>query len=156
MDNFENTTPMILVAAAILLAVLGVVLLIIAKKKKPIDMDLMEGREFEFYCADLLQDSGFQNVRVTRESGDFGIDVLAEREGISYAIQCKRYSDLVGIKAVQEAYAGRDLYDCMVGVVMTNQYFSKPAIQAAQKLKILLWDRDYVQWMEDGCEDYTG
>ena len=117
-------------------------------------MDLMEGREFEFYCADLLQDSGFQNVRVTRESGDFGIDVLAEREGISYAIQCKRYSDLVGIKAVQEAYAGRDLYDCMVGVVMTNQYFSKPAIQAAQKLKILLWDRDYVQWMEDGCEDY--
>ena len=44
----------------------------------------------------------------------------------------------------------------MVGVVMTNQYFSKPAIQAAQKLKILLWDRDYVQWMEDGCEDYTG
>lgn len=68
MDNFEITTPMILVAAAILLAVLGVVLLIIAKKKKPIDMDLMEGREFEFYCADLLQDSGFQNVRVTRES----------------------------------------------------------------------------------------
>lgn len=54
MDNFEITTPMILVAAAILLAVLGVVLLIIAKKKKPIDMDLMEGREFEFtvqtYC----------------------------------------------------------------------------------------------------------
>ncbi len=49
---------------------------------------------------------------------------------------------------MQEAYAGRDYYDRMVGAVLTNQYFTKPAVQAARKLKILLWDRDYLQDME--------
>jgi restriction system protein len=32
----------------------------------------------------------------------------------------------------------------MVGVVMTNQYFTEPAVKAAKKLKIMLWDRDYI------------
>lgn len=53
----------------------------------------------------------------------------------------------MGIKAVQEAYAGRDYYDRMVGVVMTNQYFTSPAVDAARKLKILLWDRGYLDGM---------
>ena len=56
-----------------------------------------------------------------------------------------------GVKAVQEAYAGRDYYDRMVGAVLTNQYFTQPAVEAAQKLKILLWDRGY---LEDMAEEY--
>ena len=54
----------------------------------------------------------------------------------------------MGVKAVQEAYAGRDYYDRMVGVVITNHYFTQPAVEAARKLKILLWDRDYLGEME--------
>ena len=53
------------------------------------------------------------------------------------------------MKAVQEAYAGRDFYDRMVGCVLTNQYFTKPAAEAARKLKILLWDRDFLQSLEE-------
>lgn len=112
-------------------------------------MDLMEGHEFERYCADLLTNHGFQEVQVTRESGDFGVDILAQREGITYAIQCKCYSAPVGVKAIQEVYAGRDYYERMVGVVMTNQYFTAPAIRFAQKLKVVLWDRDYIEAMEE-------
>jgi restriction system protein len=37
----------------------------------------------------------------------------------------------------------------MVGAVMTNQYFTQPAVEAAGKLKILLWDRDYITAIED-------
>ena len=48
------------------------------------------------------------------------------------------------MRAVQEAYAGRDSSDRMGGAVMTNQYFTDPAVEAARKLKILLWDRDYL------------
>ena len=48
---------------------------------------------------------------------------------------------------MQEAYAGRDYYDRMVGAVMTNQYFTAPAVNAARKLKILLWDRGYLENM---------
>lgn len=112
------------------------------------ERDHMDGFDFEYYCADLLSENGFADVKVTRSSGDYGVDILAEKEGVTYAIQCKRYTGLVGIKAVQEAYSGRDYYDRMVGAVLTNQYFTKSAVQAARKLKILLWDRDYLQAME--------
>lgn len=110
-------------------------------------MDLMEGHEFEYYCADLLRRAGFLEVEVTRGSGDYGVDILAELGGVTYAVQCKRYDGPVGVKAVQEAYAGRDYYDRMVGAVMTNQYFTRPAVEVARKLKILLWDRGYLESM---------
>lgn len=112
-------------------------------------LDSMEGLEFEYYCADLLAANGFIEVEVTKGSGDYGIDILAEKDGVTYAVQCKRYTGLVGVKAIQEAYAGRDCYDRMVGAVMTNQYFTKPAAEAARKLKILMWDRDYIEFLED-------
>ena len=117
------------------------------RKRYPNEMDLMEGHEFEFFCADLLRKKGFVEVEVTKGSGDYGIDILAEKEGITYAIQCKCYGVPIGVKAIQEAYAGRDYYDRMVGAVMTNQYFTAPAVEAAKKLKILLWDRGYLERM---------
>ena len=107
----------------------------------------MEGHEFEYFCADLLEKRGFEEVEVTKGSGDYGVDILAEKDGVTYAIQCKRYDGPVGVKAVQEAYAGRDYYDCMVGAVLTNQYFTTPAVEAAKKLKILLWDGGYLESM---------
>ena len=111
----------------------------------------MDGHEFEYFCADLLEQRGFVEVEVTRGSGDYGIDILAEKDGVTYAVQCKRYAAPVGVKAIQEAYAGRDYYDRMVGAVMTNQYFTAPAVEAAKKLKILLWDGGYVEsMMEEG------
>ncbi len=111
------------------------------------ELDGMEGHEFERFCADLLKRHGFQEVEVTKGSGDFGVDVLAEKDGVTYAVQCKRYDAPVGVKAVQEACAGREYYDRMVGAVMTNQYFTQPAVDAAKKLKILLWDRGYLESM---------
>lgn len=110
-------------------------------------IDEMEGVEFEKFCAELLKNRGFIEVEITKSSGDFGVDILAEKEGVTYAIQCKRYTEAVGVKAVQEACAGREYYDRMVGVVMTNQYFTEPAVKAAKKLKILLWDRGYLDEM---------
>ena len=86
-------------------------------------------------------------MQVTSSSGDFGIDILAKKEGVTYAIQCKRYTEPVGVAAVQQACAGREYYDRMVGAVMTNQYFTEPAKKAAKKCKILLWDRDDLEEM---------
>ena len=133
-------------AAAVVLG-LAVRMIRGARRRRTNDMDFIEGHEFEYYCAELLEKCGFQEVEVTRGSGDYGIDILAEKDGVTYAIQCKRYNAPVGVKAVQEAYAGRDYYDRMVGAVLTNQYFTQPAAEAARKLKILLWDRGYLESM---------
>lgn len=136
---------LVLVAALVVAAVL--LCKVFRKNDRGRQLDEMEGYDFEYFCADLLQQHGFIEVEVTKTSGDYGIDILAEKEGVTYAIQCKRYHDPVGVKAIQEAYAGRDFYDCMVGAVMTNQYFTQPAVDAARKLKILLWDREYIESM---------
>lgn len=139
------------VAVGILTVVSAIMIFMIMikrfRRKRDEDIDLMEGHEFEYFCADLLQRRGFQEVEVTKGSGDYGIDILAEKDGVTYAIQCKCYGVPVGVKAIQEAYAGRDYYDRMVGAVLTNQYFTQPAVEAAKKLKILLWDRGYLESM---------
>ena len=137
-------TIMVVLAAAIFIIFWAVRFY---KRKKMGFLDDMEGHEFEYFCAKLLKNSGFIDVEVTKGSGDYGVDILAEKDGVTYAVQCKCYTDPVGVKAVQEAYAGRDYYDRMVGAVMTNQYFTAPAVNAAKKLKILLWDRGYLENM---------
>lgn len=110
----------------------------------------MDGHEFEYFCADLLRNSGFTNVEVTQASGDFGINVLAQKDGVTYGIQCKCYSDTVGNHAVQEAFSGAQYYHRMVAVVMTNNYFTPAAIETAQRTNVLLWDRDKVLEMANG------
>ena len=106
------------------------------------NFDYMDGYEFETFCSDILVKLGYTNVTVTQSSADQGIDVLAEKDGVRFAIQCKHYSGTVGNKAVQEAYAGCKFYDCHVPVVMTNSHFTDSAKQLAEKNNVLLWDRD--------------
>lgn len=103
--------------------------------------DDMGGHEFEQFCAYLLGKSGFINVEVTSGSGDYGVDILAEKDGITYAIQCKCYSSNIGNKAVQEIYSGKDFYKRHIGVVLTNQYFTDAAKETAERTGIVLWDR---------------
>ena len=106
-----------------------------------LDMDTMDGHTFEYFCADLLRRNGFINVEVTQASGDYGIDVLAEKDDVTYAIQCKCYSGNVGNHAVQEAQSGATFYNRMVPVVMTNSCFTAAAKETAKRTHVLLWDR---------------
>lgn len=117
-----------------------------------VSFDVMEGHQFEYFCADILRKNGFINVEVTQGSGDYGIDVLAQKDGVSYAIQCKCYTGNIGIAAVQEANSGRDYYNAMVGVVMTNRYFTPQAKEQAKISKILLWDRDALNAMAESSK----
>lgn len=115
------------------------------------NFDYMDGYEFETFCSDILVKLGYTNVTVTQSSADQGIDVLAEKDGVRFAIQCKHYSGTVGNKAVQEAYSGCKFYDCHVPVVMTNSHFTDSAKQLAEKNNVLLWDRDVLlSYIEKG------
>lgn len=104
-------------------------------------IDGMEGHEFEYFCADLLRKVGFSEVTVTPGSGDQGVDVLAVKDGIKYAVQCKNYASALSNTPVQEVSAGKQFYGCHVGVVMTNSTFTPGAIQLAAATNVLLWDR---------------
>jgi len=113
------------------------------------DPEELNGLEFEGYCAELLEANGFSDVEVTPATADFGVDIFAEKSGVSYAFQCKLYDHPVGTKAVQEIYAGRDFYHSMVGVVLTNQSFTAGAKKMAEALNILLWGTDEFRELEE-------
>lgn len=105
------------------------------------EIDHMEGHTFEYFCAELLKANRYEKVEVTPGSGDQGIDVIARKDGIKYGIQCKCYSSDIGNKAVQEAYSGKEFYNCHIGAVLTNRSFTAAATELAKKNRILLWDR---------------
>mgnify|MGYP002765135888 CR=1 FL=1 len=108
-------------------------------------IDLMEGHDFEAWAAEVLREMGFRRVQVTQASGDQGVDVLAEKDGIRYAVQCKRYTADLGNTPIQEVHAGKDYYHCHVGVVLTNRYFTASAKALAAQTGTLLWDRDWIK-----------
>ena len=100
----------------------------------------LSGGEFEAYVAQVLKDNGFKKVQVTKGSGDQGADVLAERNGISYAIQCKNYEGAVGNFAVQEAYAAAQFYRCDRAAVICPGEFTRGAKELAEATGVTLWD----------------
>jgi restriction system protein len=127
------------------------IILIASKKSQSnhITFDsIKDGYQFETYIANLLKKNGFSKVKVTQKSGDYGVDVIAEKGGYRYAFQCKLYSQPVGLKAVQEIYAGKKYYNCHVGVVITNNTFTSSATELAYKTGVLLWDGIKLRSME--------
>lgn len=113
--------------------------------------DSMTGEQFEHFCASLLRANGFRNVKVTQTSGDYGIDVLAQKGMDSYAIQCKRYTSPVGNHAVQEAFSGAAYYGNRTPVVMTNQEFTAAAVETAERIGVRLWGRSKLVQMRSQC-----
>lgn len=118
-------------------------------------IDAMNGFSFEQYCCDLLTAIGFETVFATQKSGDFGVDIFANKDFVSFAIQCKRLHGNVGNDAVQEIYTAKEFYHRDVGVVITNSTFSTAATAIAEKTGVRLWNRDtlkrflMIRWMRD-------
>lgn len=99
--------------------------------------DDMTPSEFETFCAEELRRIGW-DARVTMQSRDQGVDVVAEKRGVRIVLQCKLYSKPVGNKAVQEAAAGRAHEQAHHGIVVTNNSYTQAAEQLASTNEVLL------------------
>jgi len=102
-------------------------------------IDTMTGLEFERYIAKLLKNQGYSHVKLTEEY-DYGIDIIASKNGTTWGIQVKRYSGLVGADAVRQAVTALRIYHCDKAMVITNSTFSKPAIALADANDCVLID----------------
>lgn len=135
--------------AYVCLGLLFTVLLIAivtAKKKRTSDIHSMDGRDFEEFCAEVLESHGYRDIEFTPATGDFGADLLVtDKEGNRLAVQCKRYSRPVGVKAVQEAQSAASYYHCKKAVVMTNSTFTESAKKLALKSGVSLIDGGMLQ-----------
>ena len=108
------------------------------------DIDLMSGFEFEAFICKLFTKLGHK-AKVTKSTGDQGIDIISESNGVKYGIQVKCYSGSVGNSAVQEAVAGKAFYSVDKAIVVTNSHFTKSACELAQSNGVILWDRDMLE-----------
>ena len=99
------------------------------------------GVEYEEYVAERLAASGFSNLQSTPTSGDYGADIICEKDGLKYCVQCKKYSNSVGIAAVQEVCAAKAHYKCDYAVVITNNLFTAQAKQLAGDNSVILVEK---------------
>ncbi|WP_370511197.1 restriction endonuclease [Paenibacillus odorifer] len=91
------------------------------------DIDRMEdGTDFEEYLYRLFLALGYIDAYKTQGSRDFGSDlVFTDREGYRNVVQAKRYSNPVGLGAVQEVYGSMRYYRAKKSMVISsNQYTS--------------------------------
>jgi restriction system protein len=94
------------------------------------EVDRMSGMEFEKYVAARLRAHGWK-VSPTATTGDYGVDLVAQKAGESIAVQCKRYGKPVGVSAVQQVVSGAMHHQCTASMVVCNQEFTKAAKQLA-------------------------
>ncbi len=109
-------------------------------------IDDMEGIEFETYIAGVLKNQGYSNIKLT-EKYDYGVDIIAVKDGIRWGIQVKRYSGLVKADAIRQVVTGLRVYDCDRAMVITNSVFSRVAVRLANGNECVLIDRNVLTKM---------
>jgi restriction system protein len=105
------------------------------------EVDAMSGEDFERFLGELFKRRGFK-VSYTATSGDYGADLILKDGEDIIAVQAKRYSSTVGVKAVQEIIGAVRMYDATEAWVVTNSHFTRQAEKLADINDVYLIDRE--------------
>lgn len=105
------------------------------------NIDTMDGINFEKFLVHLFANMNYK-AEVTQASNDQGADLIIEKLGERTAVQAKCYSSTVGNTAVQEVTGAKQYYNCTKAMVITNNYFTKSAIELAYANNVELKDRE--------------
>lgn len=111
------------------------------------DIPSSDGPAYEHSCMHALQRAGW-TTRLTPSTGDQGVDIIACKDGVSVAIQCKNYRTAVGNQAVQEVHAGKEFYEVDLAVVVSPSGYTASAKILAQKLNVLLLDHGLLSQLD--------
>ncbi|KUK49930.1 MAG: Restriction endonuclease [Parcubacteria bacterium 33_209] len=91
----------------------------------------LSGKEFELLLVRLFESMGYI-VEHCGKIGDQGGDLIINKGQERILIQAKRYSGSIGNKAVQEAVAAKNYYDCNRSVLIGSSDFTSEAIELAK------------------------
>jgi Restriction endonuclease len=97
----------------------------------------LKAGHFESFVCEVFEALGFQ-VHSTGKTGDQGVDIVATRDGVRWAIQCKGYSEPLGNKPVQEVFTGARIHNCHRWLVITTSGFTAGGRQAAMHTNCVL------------------
>lgn len=110
----------------------------------------MDPYDFELLIGDLFESMGY-STKVTPRSRDFGVDILIKLEhfGLSHSwiVQAKKYNGGVGVREIRE-YGSLRVRDNVDGVIIvTTGYFTKEAIEEANRYNVKLINGDILAGM---------
>jgi restriction system protein len=105
-------------------------------------IDRMSGSDFERRLAVLFDRLGNRAQVIGSGAGDFGADLVLEKDGHRTVVQAKRWNGTVGAAAVREIAAARPYYRADAAMVVTTSRFSQEARLLARVNGVRLWDRD--------------
>lgn len=91
----------------------------------------LSGEDFENLVLAWYEAIGLSAMK-TPKTGDYGADVIVESHIGKIAIQCKRQTATVGIKAVQEIFAATRKYGANSAKIITSSGFSANAVELAK------------------------
>ncbi|GAH06689.1 unnamed protein product, partial [marine sediment metagenome] len=103
-------------------------------------IDRMSGTEFEEYISFFFNKRGYM-TQLTKQSHDFGGDIIVSGGLIRSIVQCKRSQDKISVSAVQQVYAASKVYQTERALVVTNNRFTSHAEILASIVGVELWDR---------------
>lgn len=143
-ENLQITIFMIILAIALIV----VITILQSQREKEklrksgiLDIDQMDGFQFEYYLEQLFKSQNYK-TEVTASRGDYGADLVLQKNGQKIVVQAKRYSKPVGIKAIQEVAAAKSYYNANESWVVCNNSFTKQAINMAKSTDVKLIDRE--------------
>ncbi len=108
-----------------------------AQKKKELQKHLktMHPYRFEHLVRDLLEAMGYEDVTVTKASGDYGVDVVATVQfgitTITEVVQVKRRQDSIQRPILDQLRGALPYYKALRGTIITLGTFTSGCINAA-------------------------
>jgi restriction system protein len=107
------------------------------------DLDALDGPAFEEWIAAVLGEAGWCVVR-TPHGSDFGVDLIASKDGMRIGIEAKRRSGRISNAVIRSVVAGCQYHDCAVAAVVTQSTFTAQARRqaAASNLPVMLVGRN--------------
>lgn len=104
------------------------------------DLKRMHPFKFEDYVAKLYKNMGY-SVKQTKRTGDGGKDMVATKNGQTYFVECKRYSDPINVHKMRDfvgacVLGGKDVK----GIYVTTSSFTNDAKSAANRIGIQMID----------------
>ena len=127
----------------------------VASTTKPMtleDVDNLNDFLFEAYIGALYEKQGYK-VYVTPRSGDKGIDVIAMKDGVNYAIQCKHSKNNVGQECMSEVLSGAKYYEAkyntsFIPLAWTNSQYTPTALDFATTIGVKCnAKKDLIRWI---------
>ena len=99
--------------------------------------ETLTGQQYEHLCGNILKKYGW-NIEFTKGSGDQGVDIIAQKDNVRIAIQCKKHKKPVSNKAIQEVLGGQMYYNLDKAAVIASNGYTAGAIKLSNISNVVL------------------